>query len=76
MSSFHAFVDRVEGGGAVLEALDDSFSFALPASVLPDGVGEGDVVEFDLSNDPERREQEHQEVQELQNQLIETPDDD
>lgn len=76
MSTFHAFVDRVAGGGAKLEGVDDrSIDFTLPASALPDDVGEGDVVEVELTNDPEKRKEHSEEVRSLEQDLIETPDD-
>ncbi len=48
------FLDRIEGGIAVL--VYDDQSFDLPAALLPAGAAEGDVLTLTLAPDPQATE--------------------
>jgi hypothetical protein len=69
------FVDRIESGTAVLEQLDGKMTFNFPVFLLPDSAGEGSVVEITVKDRPKIAEQRAKELQELQNELVEKPDD-
>jgi len=51
---FHAAVDRIEGGVAVLLlGRDPIYTFRLPASLLPAGAREGEILHCTLARDPD-----------------------
>lgn len=74
-STVQAFVDRLEAGTAVLEELDEGVTFEVPATFLPEDAGEGSVLEVTLEDRTDLAEQRSKEVEDLQNRLIEKPDD-
>ncbi len=70
-----AIVDRLEGDIAVLEFIEPRFGFQLPVEVLPEDVHEGAAVEFDFKLRPEIEAERRQEIRQLQDELIEKPDE-
>ena len=51
-------IDRIEGGRAVLEFGRAGETFSIPAALLPEGAGEGDVIALSISvqgNETRRR---------------------
>ncbi|MFB6354888.1 MAG: DUF3006 domain-containing protein [bacterium] len=70
-----AVIDRIEGGTAVLEVIDPEVSFHMPVVVLPEGADEGSVVEFNLQLRPDIEEERREMIRDLQNELMEKPDD-
>ena len=66
MKRIHAFVDRIEGGKAVLlTGENEEQTMVIPAEYLPDGAGSGSVVTIDLHYDPELTAQARNEVSDL-----------
>jgi hypothetical protein len=58
-----ATIDRIEGKVAVLiSCSDESMHLTLPASILPAGSREGDIVTLTLERDEELTEQERERV--------------
>lgn len=74
-SSPMAVVDRIESKVAALELIESRHTFHLPVQVLPDEVHEGAVVEIDFKLRPEVEEERRQEINDLQDRLIQKPDD-
>lgn len=71
-----AFVDRIESGKAILEHLDRNITFEFPVFLLPNSAAEGSVIEVTIEDRPDIAEDRRQEVQELQHELIEKPEED
>lgn len=69
-SSLHVTVDRIEEGIAVLLSRD-AHRWLLPAGLLPDGVGEGDVLLVTLRHDPEETGRRRDRIRRLQRELLE-----
>lgn len=66
MKRIHAFVDRIEGGKAVLLAGEnEDQTMVIPAEYLPDGAGSGSVLTIDLRYEPELTAQARNEVSDL-----------
>ena len=42
-------VDRIENGWAVLEYAKEGLTFNIPSALMPEGVGEGDVIHLYIS---------------------------
>jgi hypothetical protein len=74
-STIRVFVDRLEAGTAVFEELDEGVTFEFPATFLPEDAGEGSVLEVTLEDRPDLAEKRSKEVEDLQDRLIEKPDD-
>jgi hypothetical protein len=70
-----AIVDRIEGDVAVLEMIEPTFTFEFPVELLPDGIEESNAVEVDFKERPEIQEAREEEIQQLQDELMEKPDD-
>ncbi|WP_332449367.1 DUF3006 domain-containing protein [Methanoculleus sp.] len=64
-STFRVSLDRVEEGLAVLLVREEeSVSFTLPRSLLPDDAREGDILEMTVRRDVEATEASRQQVAE------------
>lgn len=74
-TTIRVFVDRLEAGTAILEELDEGVTFNFPAAFLPEEAGEGSVVELSLEDRPDLAEELSRDVENLQDRLIEKPDD-
>lgn len=61
------YIDRIEGGIAVIIYSDGNFS--LPAGLLPAGAGEGDFLRLELTVDRESREAAGEEVSRLKDRI-------
>lgn len=70
-----AIVDRIESGTAVLEMIDPNFVFEFPLELLPEDLHEGSAVEVNFKERPEVEEARRERINDLQNELIEKPDD-
>ncbi len=67
-----ATVDRIDEGIAVLVTYEESPArIQLPASLLPEGTREGDIVILTIGRDPESSAQERRRVAGLINRLSE-----
>jgi hypothetical protein len=42
-------IDRMENGWAVLEYAQEGITFSIPSVLMPEGAGEGDVIDFYVS---------------------------
>ena len=62
------FVDRMDGGSAVL-LLDDGTAFEVPDVIVPAGTREGDWLRLDLSKDPVSTARRTDAVRELRDRL-------
>ena len=70
-----AFVDRIEGGKAVLLlGEDEKQSSIIPKEILPEGVGEGAVLTMMLQYEPELTSEATEEVRNLINKLSKQTD--
>lgn len=69
-TTIHVSVDRIEGGIAVL-LCPDAHRWLLPAELLPEGTGEGDVLAVTLERDPEETGARRERIRQLQRRLRE-----
>lgn len=60
-----AYLDRLEGDLAVLYLGDDMKKVNFPKKYLPDGVTDGDYLQFDIAYDEEATKQAEQEALDL-----------
>lgn len=70
-----AIVDRIEGDIVVLELIDPRYDFQLPLEIFPEDVHEGAAVELNFKLRPEIEEKRREEISQLQDELIEKPDE-
>jgi acylphosphatase len=72
-ATIHAVVDRVEDGGVavLLVGDDEKTKIDLPASLLPEGVNDGDHLKITITPDHESRAAAAERVKKLQEQLAE-----
>lgn len=63
------FIDRIEGGYAVLiDEKTDSFEF--PSKYLPQDVGEGKYIDIDIRTDEEYTANQKEEIHNLKQKLL------
>jgi len=70
-----AIVDRIEEGIAVLELIQPRFNFQMPVEILPDELHEGAAVALNFELRPEIEKKRRQEVRDLQQKLLDRPED-
>lgn len=63
-----ATIDRFEGGLAVLVS-EDGTAFNMPVSLLPEGCGEGDVLDISIERNPEETARTRKRVSDLMERL-------
>jgi hypothetical protein len=71
-----AIVDRIEAGIVVLEAIEPKINFKLPEALLPSDIHEGAAVELGFRLRPGVEEERRNYVSDLQQSLMEKPDQD
>jgi hypothetical protein len=62
-------IDRIEEGIAVIE-LEDGFQVLFPAKRLPEGAGEGSVLNIDIAWDKKATKDEKEKIRKLQEKLL------
>jgi len=67
--SFHAVIERIENGLAVLEPDTSDVLFEMPANLLPENCYEGAVLNFRIETNPEEEETKRKHIRDIQDRL-------
>ncbi len=64
-------IDRIEDGWAVIEYGQTGIAFNMPKALLPEGAGEGDIIELCISIEKEDTRRRRQKLEKLLDENME-----